>query len=77
MVGWHHWLTGHEFEQALGDSEGQGNPACCIPWGHKDSDVTLGLNNNNNSERFHLEFDFWEVCQKCQRNFKILSQTGS
>ena len=33
MVGWHHWLDGHEFERAPGDSEGQGNLACCSPWG--------------------------------------------
>ena len=33
MVGWHHELNGHEFEQALGDSEGQGSLACCSPWG--------------------------------------------
>ena len=32
MVGWHHWLNGHEFEQALGDGEEQGNMACCSPW---------------------------------------------
>ena len=38
MVGWHHHLNGHEFEQALGDAEGQGCPACCSPWGHKESD---------------------------------------
>ena len=35
MVGWHHRLNGHEFEQNLGDSEGQGNLACCSPWGHR------------------------------------------
>ena len=29
MVGWHHWLNGHEFEQALGVSDGQGSLACC------------------------------------------------
>ena len=40
MVGWHHQLNGHEFEQALGDSEGQGSLACCSPWGHKESDMT-------------------------------------
>ena len=40
MVGWHHQLNGHEFEQALGDSEGQGSPACCSPWSHKESDTT-------------------------------------
>ena len=35
MVGWHHRLNGHEFEQALGDTEGQGSLACCSPWGHR------------------------------------------
>ena len=46
MVGWYHQLNGHEFEQALGDGEGQGSQACCSPWGHKESDVTEWLNNN-------------------------------
>ena len=46
MVGWHHWLNGHEFEQAPGDHEGQGSLACCSPWGHKESDMTEWLNNN-------------------------------
>ena len=32
MVGWHHWLNGHEFEQTPGDSEGQGSLGCCSPW---------------------------------------------
>ena len=40
MVGWHHQLNGHEFEQTLGDSEGQGSLACCSLWGHKESDMT-------------------------------------
>ena len=35
MVEWHHWLTGHESEQAPGDSEGQGSLACCSSWGHR------------------------------------------
>ena len=35
MVGWHHRLNGHEFEQASGDGEGQGSLACCSPQGHK------------------------------------------
>ena len=35
MVGWHHWLNGHESEQTPGDSEGQGSLACCSPWGWK------------------------------------------
>ena len=40
MVGWHYRLDGHEFEQALGDGEGQGSLACCSPWDCKDSDTT-------------------------------------
>ena len=36
MAGWHHWLDGHEFEQALGVGDGQGSLACCSPWGHKE-----------------------------------------
>ena len=47
MVGWDHWLNGHEFKQALGDGEGQGNLACCSRWGHKELDMTKWLNNNN------------------------------
>ena len=40
MVGWHHRLNGHQFEQALGDGEGQGSLVCCSPWGRKESDTT-------------------------------------
>ena len=40
MVEWHHRLNGHEFEQALGDNEGQGNLACYSLWGHKELDIT-------------------------------------
>ena len=43
MVGWHLWLDGHEFEQILGDGEGQGRLACCNPWGCKESDMTEWL----------------------------------
>ena len=45
MVGWHHRLNGQEFEQTLGDSEGQGSLACCSPWGCKEPlDMTEQLN---------------------------------
>ena len=44
VVGWHHRLSGHEFEQALGDGEGQGSLACCSLWGHKESETTKQLN---------------------------------
>jgi len=45
-VGWHHRLNGNEFEQALGDSEGQRSVACCSPWGRKELDMTEQQNNN-------------------------------
>ena len=44
MVGWHHQLDGLEFEQALGDGDGQGSLLCYSPWGHKESDMTEQLN---------------------------------
>ena len=44
MVGETHQLNGHEFEQTLGDGEGQGGLVCCSPWGHKESDTTERLN---------------------------------
>ena len=44
IVGWHHRLNGHEFEQALRVGDGQGSLACCSPWGHKESDTTEWLN---------------------------------
>ena len=47
MAGWHHRLIGHEFEQTLGETEGQGNLTGCSPWGGKESDTTEQLNNKN------------------------------
>ena len=44
MVGWHHQLNRHEFEQAPGDGEGQRSLACCSSWGHKELDMTEQLN---------------------------------
>ena len=44
MVGWYHWLNGHEFEWAMGVGDGQGNLVCCNPWGRKESDTTERLN---------------------------------
>ena len=40
MVGWHHQLNEHKFEQAPGDREGQRSLACCSLWGHKELDMT-------------------------------------
>ena len=44
IVGWHHWLNGHEFEQALGVGDGQGSLVCCSPWGCKELDTIERLN---------------------------------
>ena len=44
MVGWHHQLNGHELEQALGCSEGQGSLVCCSPWGSKELESTMQQN---------------------------------
>ena len=45
MVGWHHWLNGHGFEQAPGDGEGQRSLACYKPWSRRESDTATWLNN--------------------------------
>ena len=47
MVRWHHLLNGQEFEQTLGDGEGQKSLACYSPWGRRESDTTEQLNNKN------------------------------
>ena len=44
MVGWHHWLDGHEFEQAPGVDDGRGSLVCCSPWGHKELETIEQLN---------------------------------
>ena len=49
MVGWHHWLNGHEFEQALRNTEGQGNLVCYSPWGHKESDMIEQVKNSKDN----------------------------
>ena len=46
MVGWHHQLNGHEFQQTPGDDEGQGSLVCFSPWGFEESDTIQRLNNN-------------------------------
>ena len=51
MVGWHHRLNGQEFEEALGNADGQGGLDGCSPWSHKESDTTERLNNHNRSHR--------------------------
>ena len=61
MVGWHHRLNGHEFEQDPGDSEGQGSLGCCSPWGGKELDTTQRLNNKalTSLQNFHFATDYY------------------
>ena len=57
MVGWHHRLNGHEFEQTPGHSEGQGSLVCYSPWGLKKLDRTERLNNTNSYIRVCLSIE--------------------
>ena len=61
IVGWHHQLNGHEFEQALGVGDGQGSLVCCSPWGCKESDMTEQLNWTD-----VVSLDWWSqlLCRK-------------
>ena len=63
MVGWHHCLNGHEFEQALGE----GIPACGSPWGRKQSDTTEQLNNNNSKSHYKANKDSNRIIIECYR----------
>ena len=62
MVRWHHRVNGHEFEQTLGNGEGQGTLVCYSPWGRKELDMTEQLNNNISGKFLqilnHLNFLF-------------------
>ena len=62
MVGWHHWLNGHEFEQAPGDGEGQGSLVCCSPWGRKESNTTEWLNSNCKYSDFLVYHPYNSLC---------------
>ena len=62
MVGWHHQLTWYEFEQTLGDGEGQDSLVCCSPWGHKESDTTELLNNNKDREGVWRRLSSRNIC---------------
>ena len=57
MVGWHHRLNGHEFEQVLGVGEGQGSLVCCSPWGPKELYTTWLLNNNQAPRQVWIQYE--------------------
>ena len=61
MAGWHRWLNGHEFEQTLGDSEGQRNPACCHPWCCQESDMNEQVNNKLKLHTILITIDLQEI----------------
>ena len=61
MDGWHHWLDGHEFEQAPGVGDGQGSLACCSLWGRKELDVTEWLNWTELKTRKGFEVERWHL----------------
>ena len=69
MVGWHHRLEGHEFKQAPGVGDGQGDLAGCSPWGCKELDTTEGLNLTDCLGCFH------SGAVECGRKSKCLGQT--
>ena len=54
IVEWHHPLNGHEFEQTLEDSEGQGSLVCCSPWGGRELDMTERLNNKSSLTQWQI-----------------------
>ena len=68
MLGWHHWLNGHEFEQALGDGEGQGSQVSCSPWGHKESNMTERLSIKRVTWMTKLSWNTFLVPSRSQGN---------
>ena len=75
MVEWHHQLNGHEFEQTLGDGEGQGRLVCYSPWGRKGSDTTERLNNKYLHKAYLLKVSTQYLAQLryFEWNLQILS----
>ena len=70
VVWWHHQLSGHEFEQTLGNAEGQGSLVCCSPCGRKELDMTEWLNNSKKEN----EAIKWKMMFSTHKTEKIHSQ---
>ena len=68
MVGWHHQLNGHEFDQTPGDGEGQGNLALCGPWGRKELDTTRAVKRRQHYHSYYLT----RLCNSLQCSKLIL-----
>ena len=71
MVGWHHRLDGHEFEQALGVGDRQRSLACCSPWGHKELDVTEQLNQTERVNKMRV----WRLIEPWSTIFNLTMLT--
>ena len=65
MVGWHHWLNGHEFQETPEVGDGQGSLVCCSPWGRKESDKT---EQRNWLTRKDLS---WILCPKLEGKYRL------
>ena len=72
MFGWHHQLSGHDFEQVPGDGEGQGSLVCSSPWGHKELDMTEPLNNSKVESHCTVSVCGGYTCD-CLISFSIMS----
>ena len=75
MVGWHHRLNGHEFEQAPRDGEGQGSLAWCSPLDRKESEMTEPLNNTTTGPGLGHRVLFWEW--RRTKPYKLLFKLSS
>ena len=64
MIGWHHQLNGHEFQQTPRDAEGQGSLACCSPWGRKELDMAERLNHNKLTHMRKTGYVSWVICSR-------------
>ena len=73
MVGWHHQHNGHEFEQTLGDGDGQGSLASRSPWVLKESDMTEQLNNN---KQYESQFFFFILNMERFTNLHVILAQG-
>ena len=71
MVGWHHWLSGHEFEWTPGDSKGQESLACCGSWIHKKLETTELLNNRDFSLPFSQQGELWRAILISKENLSF------
>ena len=77
VVGWHHWLNGHEFEQTQGDGGGQVNLVCCSPRDQKELDMIEQRNNNNNSkDRVTMRPKWSKRSEMARATPQVLCATG-